>query len=639
MNKRGWLVVFILIVLAVIFWNMRFLGLSVINTTSNVTVGDVNFPPVLGSINSSLYTCEDERFYSEFGASDADGDALEGSISPQNPFFVFWISQSSPNDNIFAIVSGPLTKSDAGGVNTGWKVHQENITVDDLFNSTCCRDTAQTNITVIEINHAPVIEDVGVQTIYTQGDNSTFYESMGYDDLEYNLNYGNITFNISFNGATELFNISSGGVINFTANSSTPIGVYNITLCIEDYGLTNPHQNISGVCGQTGGNLSACDNFSLTVTNENRPPNITAYYPSNLTFSTGSTADLNFNITKEDPDGTIPDAYWFVDNVSKEYDSGSSIDNFIYNFGCGVSGAHTVRVDITDGLANDSLQWNITVSGVSCSTPGVGGGGGGGGGSVSIGNFQVEPEFIATSVLQDEGKSFDIKIKNTGGVGIIIKLNKSQNLSDVALLSEEEISLAADEEKTVRLYLYALRSQAPGIYFGKILVGEGAIQKSISIVLEVKKREALFDIAVEVPDEYKIVYAGDNIKALINMLNVGLYGTAVDVELYLYIADFDRLILYETSKEVLAVKTNLTVERDLYVPGTTPSGTYLVIGEAKYQNITVSTFDTFNVQERKYVRVSLIFMIAIILALIIFILFILWKRRKDKKERGYDREP
>lgn len=646
-TKRGWLFLAVFAVLIVLFWNIRFFGFSVLNTTSNLTILGANSHPILGSINSSLYTCEDERFYYEFSASDPDGDALAGSITPQNPFFVFWISQSTPNDNIFAIVSGDLSKADAGGVNAGWKVHQETVSVNDLFNSTCCNDTAQTNITVIEINHAPTIEDVLVVTLYTEGENSTLYEVVDANDTEIDVySYGTYTFNVSIvnassGAAVDLFNITSpGGVINFTANSTTPIGVYNVSICVSDYGIVNPHVNISSVCGQTGSNMSDCDNFSITVTDENRPPNITDYYPENLSFSSPGTSTLTFNITKHDPDGTIPDAYWFVDGVLTELDSGNSTDYFTHNFGCDISGNHTVDVEITDGLLNDSLQWNISVTNVECGSPGGGGGGGGGGGAGAyVGSFEVTPEFITASVLQDEGKSFDIKIKNIGTVDLVLKINKSENLTDVALLNEEIVSLGIGEEKTVRLYLYALRNQAPGVYLGKILIGEGVIQKSVSVALEIKKREALFDIAVEVPDEFKTVSAGENIKALVSMLNVGLYGTAVDVDLYLYISDFDRLILYETSKEVLAVKTNLTVDRDLFVPSNTKSGTYLVIGEARYQNITVSTFDTFNVVERKYVRVSLVLIIAIIVALILFILFIIWKRRKDRKERGYDREP
>ena len=88
---------------------------------------------------------------------------------------------------------------------------------------------------------------------------------------------------------------------------------------------------------------------------------------------------MNFNITKFDPDGTIPDAYWYVDNKQKQYNFGNVSDEFNFVFGCGVSGDHKIKAEITDGLLNDSVTWNVSVTNVPCPSPGPGGGGGGGG--------------------------------------------------------------------------------------------------------------------------------------------------------------------------------------------------------------------------------------------------------------------
>jgi len=103
----------------------------------------------------------------------------------------------------------------------------------------------------------------------------------------------------------------------------------------------------------------------------------------------GTTA-LNFNITKYDPDGTIPDAYWYVDNTLVEYDAGSSVDSFTYTFGCGVSGLHNVSVRITDGLVNDSIQWNFSISEVMCAAPSGAGGGAGAGAAGCIEKWVCE---------------------------------------------------------------------------------------------------------------------------------------------------------------------------------------------------------------------------------------------------------
>ena len=629
--KRGWLIFLILIILAVIIFQLRSLGwVTEVNTTSNVSVNPSNSAPVIVNLNSSIFTCERNVLYNAFNATDVNGDALTGSIAPQNPFFVFWITQYAPSTTESAIVSGTLDKGDVGGVNQTSKLYQETVTISDGTAST----NQAVNITVIEINNAPVIEDIGVQTIWTQGSNSTFYKAWSVNDTEYILGYGNLNYNISILNSTgsnvTLFSISSTGVMNFTADSSTTIGVYNITVCVNDTGLTNPHTNISSVCGQTGVAFVKCDNFTLTVTNKNRAPNITAYYPTTLNFSTTGTTLLGFNITKNDPDGTIPDASWYVDGVLNEIDSGSSVDSFAYNFGCGISGNHTVSVTITDGLLTAALKWNITVEFVECGLPITGGGGGGGGGK-GIAVFTVVPEFITTTIFQQEGKSFNIQVNNTG-TAVLNFETEIINLTDMAILSDENFSLGTDQKKDLRLYLYSLSEAAPGVYFGSIIFRAGGYQKKISIVIEVKEKEPLFDIKVTVPPEYKVVKADEDVKALIDMLNVGLYGEAVDVDLYLSIVSFDKVLIFERQREVIAVETNVSVERTLHVPFDTLSGTYLVFGEAKYTNITATTFDTFRVQGKRFVRTSYTLIIILLIILIIFILFILYRRKKRREE-------
>ncbi|MEK6945177.1 MAG: hypothetical protein AABW63_00080 [Nanoarchaeota archaeon] len=635
MRKRVLVLFLVFLALAVIFFNLKFSGFNIVNTTSNVTISSLNSAPTIDGLNSSLYVCEGNSLFYLFNASDVDGNPLTGTINPRDPFFILWFSQATPNVNTFAIISGIIHKAEVGGVNNGNKTYIENVSISDGYSSSCCTVSGLTNITTIEINNVPTMEDVGVKTVWTQGDNATFYKQWSVNDTEYGLGYGTLNYNISIKNSSgsnaNLFGINSQGIMDFTGNSSTPVGVYNITLCVNDTALSNPFQNISQLCGVTGGANVKCDNFSLTVTDENRQPRFLSYYPNSSTATMPAT-NLYFNVTKYDPDGTIPDTYWYVDGVFVQLDSGSSSDEFSYSFGCGVSGTSNITAVITDGLLNASHSWIVTYTEISCSTPGGGGGGGGGGGANPLyQNFEIAPNFITTTVFQDEGKQFDIKINNNGGTSLLIT-SEIQNISNMAILNYENISVNKGESKTIQLYLYALSKTGPGVYYGKIVFRSGNLVKTLNIVLEVKSREALFDIKIRVPSEFKNVVAGDDVRAFINLLNVGLYGTPVDVDLVLYVTDFNKLVLYESSKEVIAVKTNLSVSRDLHVPLGTPAGTYIVLGEAKYGNITVSTYDTFNVVEKKYLRATFFLLIIGILLLVFLILFFLYKRRKKKEE-------
>ncbi len=327
-----------------------------------------NSAPILSGINSSIYVCENSYLNYPFSVTDVDEQNLELAINPTDPFYINPLSTSGAVTTTIELFSGVLNKDDVG-------IYEETISVSDGEYA----DYAYTNITVIEINNAPVISNIGVQTVWTSGDDSTFYKQVIVTDLENgNQSTGNLTFSITFIEGNELFNITNKGVMNFTPNSSH-VGVYNISVCVNDTGIDNPADNIFAECGQDGSSITVCNNFSLTITNENRAPTITDYHPDNLTLSVSGTSSLFFNISKYDPDTTIPDAYWYVNNIFQEYDSGSLIDEFTYSFGCAVSGTKSIKAEITDGLLNDSVTWNLDVSLVECPVvSGVAGGGGGG---------------------------------------------------------------------------------------------------------------------------------------------------------------------------------------------------------------------------------------------------------------------
>jgi hypothetical protein len=326
------------------------------------------------SLDSRIYSCEDSALHYYFNVSDNDEEIYTPSFrvdnDPKNIFHVSLSFDVNYTTRTWELFSAKLTKSLVGN-------YSQNISASDGQYS----DSRQVNLTVIEINHAPNLEKIGVQTVWTRGEN-VFYKKVKASDIEDgNQDSGNLSFNLSFLNSEELFGIDGNGTINFSANENQ-LGVYNISLCVMDRGLQNINPNI-GLCNQTGLPMSTCTNFSLTVTNVNRGPTITSYYPLIPAINVSGTDMLYFNITKYDPDGTIPDSYWYLDNISVAYKSGESFDEFRKSFGCGVSGVHKLRVDITDGFLNDSVEWRISVTNVNCVIAGPGGGGGGAGGCLS----------------------------------------------------------------------------------------------------------------------------------------------------------------------------------------------------------------------------------------------------------------
>jgi hypothetical protein len=346
-----------------------------------------NTAPAIEEIESQILVCENKELTYAFNVTDIDGDSVTLMLSNLNPFFLWpdYFSGTTTAQNV-TLYSVNLNKNYIKFGDNATSTYAETIFASDSGAS----DSKSTNITIIEVNNVPEVRNVTTRTVWAFGENKTFYEAVSVNDTEDgNQNSGNFTFNLTFpNGVTPFFNITTFGVINFTANS-TYLGadnasvVYNLSLCVIDNALKTQHPNISLCSPQIGGNQTVCQNFSLTVTAQNRAPRIISHVYSELVFTVLGTSTLSFDVTKTDSDGTIPDAYWYVDSSFKERDAGASEDKYSYAFGCGVSGLHTVKAEITDGELNDSVQWNITVQNVECpvsSGAAAAGGGGGGGG-------------------------------------------------------------------------------------------------------------------------------------------------------------------------------------------------------------------------------------------------------------------
>ncbi|MFH1290737.1 MAG: hypothetical protein ABIH92_04995 [Nanoarchaeota archaeon] len=346
-----------------------------------------NTAPIIENLSSEILVCENGALSEAFNVTDAEAGDIEVGISPLDPFYVSPTSYSGYVTRQISLYSVVLEKDDVG-------LHEETISVSDDDDAS---DVKMTNITVIEVNNAPIVENVLVRTIWAYGENRTYYENVNVDDEEGgNQSSGNVTFNLTFlDGVDPFFSVNWAGAMGFVANESL-LGpsnssvVYNLSLCVTDMALENPHQNITDVCGEDGSNNTVCQNFSFTITAENRAPYIVSYFYTDTNISANATDTLSFSVVKTDPDGTIPDAYWYVDGSREQYDTGSSEDTFLYSFGCGgASGSHTVSVEITDGLigcynaseCNDSVQWNVDVEYEACSPGGDPGGGGPGGGS------------------------------------------------------------------------------------------------------------------------------------------------------------------------------------------------------------------------------------------------------------------
>lgn len=363
-----------------------------------------NSEPELGNIPDEIFGCEGENFLYFYNATDMDEEILYSSISYPNPFFERYVSYNGNDTTFFKIISGKLSKNDAGGVGGVSKTYSRTISV---WDESLDVDSADVDITIIEVNNIPVINnELGAQTVYLQGDNSTFYHQVDVTDIEDGeTSDGNLEFNLSFEGISNVFEIDSvTGIMNYTPAIEDNGSIFSLRVCVEDNALDVVHENFS-ICsdkGYSSGANSVCDDFTLTVTDNNRAPQIVDYYPSE-NLSIGGTSSAFFNVSVYDADGTIPDIDWYVDGALREHNENISNDSFSYSFGCGVEGLHSVKIITSDGLANASQVWGVSVAMVECIETTSGGGGGGSGTPWCFEDWACED----WEVCQNVKRSFD----------------------------------------------------------------------------------------------------------------------------------------------------------------------------------------------------------------------------------------
>jgi len=243
-------------------------------------------------------------------------------------------------------------------------------------------------------------------------------------------------------------------------------------------------------------------------------------------------------------------------------------------------------------------------------------------------DFIVVPDVIGVTLFRGEAKKITFSVKNTGLKGINITV-KQKGLEDLMMLAQKELSIGIGETKTLDANIFVPSGTKPGVYVGTLVFrdSKSGLERSVAVIIEVKEKEALFDISVRIPLEYKWVLPGSNISAEITMDNIGLKGKPVDVGLIIYIMDMNRTKLYQGSKEFLAVETELKLTRHIPVPASTPAGKYVLVGEVVYGNTTAASYDTFDVTS------SLLFdpQIMALLVLVALIIFFAYRRRKRKE--------
>jgi hypothetical protein len=292
-------------------------------------------------------------------------------------------------------------------------------------------------------------------------------------------------------------------------------------------------------------------------------------------------------------------------------------------------------------FTNNTLKFNVTEFGIYSAeetpitevvvTPG---GGGGGTSPVKIKNFSTDKESIYVSLKQGDSTYEEITIKNKERSNLLFTLT-IYDILNLTKLSETQFSLKPDEEKTITIDFFTHEDTNPNLYIGKLIIKTGATVKEIPIAIEVESSEALFDIKINIPNQFKRIISGEDVLARIQLYNLG-EDKEVDVAMdYIIIKEkTGEVILFE--RDTLAVEGHLEFIKSIKIPESAGLGNYLFYARVNYEDKIASATDTFKVDKNFIVffnRVKFVLLIFLIIILMT-LFFILIKRRKKEKEEG-----
>lgn len=266
------------------------------------------------------------------------------------------------------------------------------------------------------------------------------------------------------------------------------------------------------------------------------------------------------------------------------------------------------------------------------------GGGGGGSGAVTGGLspiinkaiFSVDKDVFQLTLKQGESIRDFMEIKNEGGGDVNFRFS-SVNMERFVNFLDDNFTIIPQETKKVYILFKASENEIPDSYFGTILVSGNSIIKTIPVIIEVKKRESLFDIKTKVAK--KNVRKDENkIKAYIDIYNMGDI-KPVDVVLYYSVKNSEGRIL-TFRQETLAIKDKLSVTKELEIPPSN-SGDYVFYSGISYLNDSASSMDHFKIYDKEempftsriigYLNYQAIIIIIVIIITLI-IIFLIYKR-------------
>ncbi|MFH1585222.1 MAG: hypothetical protein ABIB79_00460 [archaeon] len=260
----------------------------------------------------------------------------------------------------------------------------------------------------------------------------------------------------------------------------------------------------------------------------------------------------------------------------------------------------------------------------------------GGGGGAEIKKFEIDKENIFIDLKQGETEKESFTIKNTGDVKLSLTIFAESKIRDFIKINEEIFKLKPGEKKEIILDILARDDTTPNLYVGDLIVKAGDIEKKILIGINVESKEALFDVGVEIPKQFREVAAGEEVLAIVDIFNFGEVGK-VDVNIEYYLKN-DRGETIVFSEETAAVETRISLNKLFHLPENMNPGYYAVYVRVNYNGQVASGAAWFMVVDEPVllsgeIKFPWLYMFLLTLLIIALLILIIIYRSRKKEEK------
>lgn len=229
-----------------------------------------------------------------------------------------------------------------------------------------------------------------------------------------------------------------------------------------------------------------------------------------------------------------------------------------------------------------------------------GGGGGGGGAEAPVapvittpsgGRVTISPAELSIQAIKGRTERREVLLDNAGPETLFALT--VENLAH-ALSVPPQLVVSAREITPLSLTIHSL---VEGLQTGHLLFTSGKYATRIPITLNVRTENFLFDTALTVAPQSKVLTSGEDLKVQVNLVQVGPRDK-VDVHARYVLKDFNGKIYLDESETfyVLEAKDYIRTFRtdDL------PEGTYILGLELSYPGAFATSSAQFEVRETKF---------------------------------------